>query len=64
MKRAIAMVSNKISLKDSNQDDSDLNYWLSKTPQERLSAVTYLVNQNLKPGQKMDRTYMNIIKMK
>jgi hypothetical protein len=64
MKRAIEKVSKKVSLKDFSQEDSDLRYWLSKTPQERLRAVTFLIEQNLKPGQKMDRSYHNIIKMK
>ena len=50
MQRKMAMVAKQINLKDPNQEESDLDYWLSKTPQERLQAVTFLI------GQKMDRT--------
>ena len=57
MERKMAMVSKQISLKDINQDAYDLEYWLSKTPQERLQTVTFLIRQNMPIGQKMDRTY-------
>lgn len=53
----MAMVSKQISLKDPNQDVYDLEYWLSKTPQERLQTVTLLIRQNMAIGQKMDRTF-------
>jgi hypothetical protein len=56
MQRKIAMVAKQINLKDINQEEVDLAYWLSKTPQERLQAVTFLVHQNMSIGQKMDRT--------
>lgn len=57
MERKMAMVSKQISLKDTNQDSYDLEYWLSKTPQERLQTVTFLIRQNMAIGQKMDRTF-------
>jgi hypothetical protein len=57
MERKMAMVSKQISLKDTNQDSYDLEYWLSKTPQERLQTVTLLIRQNMTIGQKMDRTF-------
>lgn len=53
----MAMVSKQISLKDTNQDVYDLEYWLSKTPQERLQTVTLLIRQNMPISQKMDRTF-------
>ncbi len=58
MRRKIAMVFNQTDLKNSNQSQSleDFSFWQSKTPQERLAAVTFLVNQNLKPFQRMDKT--------
>jgi hypothetical protein len=40
-----------------------MEYWLSKTPQERLSAVTFLINQNMAPGKQMDTTIHNHLKM-
>ena len=56
MQRKMAIVAKQINLKDPNQEESDLDYWLSKTPQERLQAVTFLIRQNMAIGQKMDRT--------
>lgn len=57
MERRMAMISKQISLKDPNQEGNDLEYWLSKTPQERLQAVTFLIRQNIPNGVKMDRTF-------
>ncbi|MBO9614680.1 MAG: hypothetical protein J7619_18410 [Dyadobacter sp.] len=56
MNRKIAMVKRQFDMKTHDQANEDLEYWLTKTPQERIAAVTFLVNQQLKPGQKMDRT--------
>jgi hypothetical protein len=56
MKRKMAMVFNQSCLKTGDQSQEDLEYWLSKTPEERLSAVTFLVNQNLRPFQRMDKS--------
>ncbi|MFN3852325.1 MAG: hypothetical protein ACK4NY_23010 [Spirosomataceae bacterium] len=56
MQRKIAMVANQIHLKDPHQEEADLAYWLSKTPQERLQAVTLLIRQHIPVGQRMDRT--------
>lgn len=50
------MVAKQIHLKDPHQEEADLAYWLSKTPQERLQAVTILIRQNMIEGQRMDRT--------
>ncbi len=56
MRRKIAKIFNQTDLKNSNQALEDFSFWQSKTPQERLAAVTFLVNQNLKPSQRMDKT--------
>ena len=56
MQRKMAMVAKQIDLKDPNQEEADLKYWLSKTPQERLQAVTFLIRQNMVAGQRMDKT--------
>jgi hypothetical protein len=57
MKRKIALVGKQVSLHNDEQPADDLQYWLSKKPQERLAAVTFLVRQNLKPNQRMDKSY-------
>jgi len=54
--RKMAMVAHKYNMDEHDQATQDLNYWLSRSPLERLSAVTYLVKQYLKPGQRMDKT--------
>ncbi|MGB4776161.1 MAG: hypothetical protein WBP45_13365 [Daejeonella sp.] len=64
MARQIKLVVNKFDMNEVDQSFEDMNYWLSKTPQERLAAVTFLINQNLKPGQRMDKTKFSRIKMK
>ncbi len=64
MRRKIAMVFNQTDLKNSNQSLEDFSFWQSKTPQERLAAVTFLVNQNLKPFQRMDKTIFSQKTMK
>ena len=56
IQRKMVMVANQINLKDMNQEAYDLSYWLSKTPQERMQAVTFLVRQNMASGQRMDKT--------
>ncbi|MBC6109888.1 hypothetical protein H7U22_05585 [Pedobacter sp. CCM 8938] len=54
--RKIAMVVNKYNMHEHDQSLEDLKYWLTKTPIERVSAVTFLIQQHLKPGQRMDKT--------
>lgn len=56
MNRKIAMVRNQEEMKTGDQASDDLKYWLNKTPAERLAAVTFLVNQILKPSQRMDKS--------
>lgn len=38
--RKIALVANQIKIED--EDRLDVEYWLSRSPQERISAVTQL----------------------
>jgi hypothetical protein len=62
MDRKIAPVVRKVLLQHANDESRDLAYWLSKTPQERIAAVTFLVSQSLKEGERMDKT--KIVKRK
>lgn len=64
MGRKIAMVKHQYDMKTHDQASRDLEYWLTKTPQERLAAVTFLINQKLKPGERMDRTASSRRKLK
>ncbi|HKG08121.1 MAG TPA: hypothetical protein VKB19_16775 [Pedobacter sp.] len=54
--RQIAPVVRKVMMKDANDEDSDLQYWLSKPVKERLAAVTFIISQSLAKGQRMDKT--------
>jgi len=56
MKTKIEMVRRQIDMKTHDQASEDLKYWLSKTPQERIVAVTFLVRQMLEPGERMDKS--------
>lgn len=40
----MAMIT-QIEIVPKRQDESDLQYWLSRTPEERLEAVEYLRQQ-------------------
>lgn len=54
--RKIIPVVRKVQLNEANDYTQDLNYWMTKTPSERLSALTYLARQTMKRDQKMDKT--------
>lgn len=58
----IMPIIRKVALKEANDYTQDLNYWMTKTPAERLSALTFLVRQTIKRDQKLDKT--KIIKRK
>jgi len=58
--RKIVPIVRKVALKEANDYQQDLNYWMGKTPAERLAAVTFLTRQSIKKGQRMDKT--NIVK--
>jgi hypothetical protein len=52
----IVPVVRKALLKEIDESYEDILYWLSKTPQERIAAVTELRSHSLKPGQRLDKT--------
>lgn len=54
--RKIAPVVRKVMLKEANDEQHDLKYWLSKPVKERVAAVTFIISQSLKKGQRMDKT--------
>lgn len=64
MKRKMALVGKQISLHKPDQEVDDLAYWLSKEPIERIAAVTTLIRQNLKPNQRMDKSFTSQRDMK
>lgn len=41
----------------------NLEYWLSQPVKKRAEAITFLVLQMLEEGQRMDKTFVNRVKM-
>ncbi len=54
--RKIAQVVRKVTLKDANDEQNDLEYWLGRPLKERAAAVTFIISQSLKKGQRLDKT--------
>jgi len=54
--RKIVPVVKKVMLKYADNDKYDLEYWLTKSVKERAAAVTFIISQSLKAGQRMDKT--------
>ena len=52
----IAPVVRKVLMKVANDEDYDLEYWLSRSVEERAAAVTSIIAQSLIKGQRMDKT--------
>lgn len=52
----IIRVVRQAVLKELDESYEDMQYWLSKTPQERIAAVTQLRSHCLTPGQRIDKT--------
>ena len=45
-------------LKAIDQNKEDLRYWRTKSVVERAAAVTFIISQSLKPGQRMDKSFV------
>jgi len=54
--RKIVPIVRKVMLKDANDEQRDLEYWLSRPVRERAAAVTAIISQSLEKGQRMDKT--------
>jgi len=54
--RKIVPVIRKVMLKEANDEERDLMYWLSRPVIERAAAVTSIISQSLIKGQRMDKT--------
>lgn len=54
----IVPVLRRAKLKEIDEKHEDVAYWLSRPPNERVAAVTRLIAMHLKPGQRMDKTYV------
>ena len=54
----IIPVVRRLKLKDIDEKQEDIRYWMSRPPLERLNAVTRLIAMHLTPGQRMDKTHI------
>jgi hypothetical protein len=52
----IKKVITKSNFKDSASIKADLEYWLSKTPEERVATVDYLRRQYNERGERLQRS--------
>ena len=62
--RSIMPVVTKQPLKELDEKKQDLEYWLGRPAKERLAAVTFIISQSLKKGQRMDKTILHVKKLK
>jgi hypothetical protein len=62
--RSIIPVVTKQPLKEFDEKMQNMEYWLSRPAKDRLAAVTFIISQNLEKGQEMDKTYVNVKKLK
>jgi hypothetical protein len=62
--RTIVPVLRRVQMKEAKDDVRDWRYWLSQPVIKRAEAVTFLVSQMLKKGQRMDKTIVNRISPK
>ena len=52
----IIPVVKRVRMKDNDEAYEDMLFWLSRTPQERIAAVTQLRSAFIKEGERMDKT--------
>lgn len=64
MSRSIQPVVCKQPLQTLNEKKQDLDYWLGRPAKERLAAVTFIISQSLEKGQLMDKTIVQVKKVK
>ena len=61
-KRSIFPVVRKVLLLNENEGEYNLAYWQTKTPKERLMAVTEIISHTLNKSKKIDKS--KIVKRK
>ena len=62
--RKIVPVLRKVKLKDADESQKDLEYWLQQSVSKRAEAVTFIISQSLSPGQRMDKTKVSKHKLR
>jgi hypothetical protein len=54
-KRSIVPVVRKVLLHEADDAKKDMNFWLSKSPLDRISAVTDLISDSMKKSKRLDK---------
>jgi hypothetical protein len=54
-KRSIVPVGRKVLLHEADDAKKDMNFWLSKSPLNRISAVTDLISDSMKRSKRLDK---------
>jgi len=54
--RKIAPVLRRVMMTDANDEQHDMEYWLSRSVKERAAAITFIISQSLKKGERLDKT--------
>ncbi|MEO7174933.1 MAG: hypothetical protein ABIV51_03770 [Saprospiraceae bacterium] len=62
--RRIVPVMVRRAMKEFDEKEHDLEYWLSVSPVERLRALAFIVTQSLKDNERMDKTIVRRINLK
>jgi len=62
--KRILPVVRRVALKDADDNNNDLAYWLTQPAAKRVAAVTYIVSQSLKNGERLNKGIVNKQKMK
>lgn len=57
--RSILPIVVKKQLKDIDEKQHDLEYWLKQPVKDRLSAITFIIMQSLRKGQRMDKSIIH-----
>jgi len=60
----IVPVVRKIRLKEEQELNNDMDYWLLQPVYKRAAAVTFIISQSLKRGERMNKTFVHKQKMK
>jgi len=62
--RKIIPVVQRMTLKQAKNSEGDLEYWLSQPASKRVAAVTFIISQSLKKGERMNKKMINKQKIK
>lgn len=60
----IVPVVRRVAMKDANEHNDDLAYWLAQPAAQRVAAVTFIVSQSLSKDERMNKKIVNKQKIK